>query len=399
MNIAPRERGPRRLPLAATEFLAWTGALAYPVLLCVTAMDEREPTGVRLLPFAALAVLALPLVRRRPLPALLLILAGSFPAVVTSASAAARQPFMPGFEGPGWQLATLQALLSYAVVGRIAAGQGGTARTATAAVLALGTHVALVGHYRTGADNHLSSVMFLVLGLAATWTTAHLIHERREHAETVRAEAAAHAVTAERLRIARELHDMVAHSIGAIAIQAGVGRRVIAGHPDEAKAALAAIETTSRDTLAGLRHMLGALRHTDSQAPPLDPAPTLADLGRLVATARDAGVHVDIEFRGERRPLPADLEAAGFRIVQESITNVIRHAATPRCRVVVDYGDGALSLTVTDDGRGRGTPGHGYGITGMRERAALLRGRCTAGPRPGGGFEVAARLPVPVAAR
>lgn len=124
MNIAPRERGPRRLPPAATEFLAWTGALAYPVLLCVTAMDEREPTGVRLLPFAALAVLTLPLVRRRPLPALLLILAGSFPAVVTFASAAARQPFMPGFEGPGWQLATLQALLSYAVVGRIAAGQG-----------------------------------------------------------------------------------------------------------------------------------------------------------------------------------------------------------------------------------------------------------------------------------
>ncbi|MFJ4774492.1 sensor histidine kinase [Streptomyces uncialis] len=399
MNVAPCERGPRRLPPAATEFLAWTGALAYPVLLWVAALNEREPTGTRLLPFAALAVLTLPLVRRRPLPALLLILAGSFPAVVTAASTAARPPFLPGFEGPGWQLATLQALLSYAVVGRIAAGPGGMARTATGAVLTLATHIALVGFYRSGADNHLSSVMFLVLGLAATWATAHLLRERREHAESVRAGAAAHAVTAERLRIARELHDMVAHSIGAIAIQAGAGRRVIADHPDEARAALAAIETTSRDTLAGLRHMLGALRHTDPQAPPLDPAPTLADLGRLVATARDAGVHVDIEFRGERRPLPADLEAAGFRIVQESITNVIRHAATPRCRVSVDYGDGALSLTVTDDGRGHGTPGQGYGITGMRERAALLRGHCTAGPRPGGGFEVTARLPVPVAAR
>jgi signal transduction histidine kinase len=235
------------------------------------------------------------------------------------------------------------------------------------------------------------------------WLIGHSIRQAHVHAEQLRAQADAQAATAERLRIARELHDMVAHSIGIIAIQAGMGSRVIATQPTEAGNALAAIEATSRQTLAGLRQMLGALRRaeprTDSWSAPTHPVPGLADLGRLAATTLDAGVRVDVQWRGDRRPLPAEVDLSAFRIVQEAVTNVIRHAGTRHCQVSIDYHDEELSIEVTDDGRGGVIAPAGYGITGMRERAGLLGGQLTAGPRPGGGFRVAARLPLPAAAR
>jgi signal transduction histidine kinase len=235
------------------------------------------------------------------------------------------------------------------------------------------------------------------------WLIGHSIRQAHVHAEQLRAQADAQAATAERLRIARELHDMVAHSIGIIAIQAGMGSRVIATQPTEAGNALAAIEATSRQTLAGLRQMLGALRRaeprTDSWPAPTHPAPGLADLGRLAATTLDAGVRVDVQWRGDRRPLPAEVDLSAFRIVQEAVTNVIRHAGTRNCQVSIDCHDEELSIEVTDDGRGGVIAPAGYGVTGMRERADLLGGQLTAGPRPGGGFRVAARLPLPAAAR
>ena len=209
---------------------------------------------------------------------------------------------------------------------------------------------------------------------------------------------------AERLRIARELHDIVAHSIGVIAIQAGAGRRVFDARPAQARDALAAIEATSRETLSGLRRMVTGLRLADPDpAPgqaPLGPAPGLADIERLAATTLDAGVRVDVDWHGSREPLPADIDLSAFRIVQEAVTNVVRHAGTDRCLVCIGQHDGQLSIEVTDGGRGSGgAAGTGYGITGMRERAALLGGDFSAGPRPGGGFRVAARLPVPALAR
>ena len=243
--------------------------------------------------------------------------------------------------------------------------------------------------------------------VVVAWLIGHSIRQAHVHAEQLRAQADAQAATAERLQIARELHDMVAHSIGVIAIQAGMGSRVIATQPAEAGNALAAIEVTSRQALAGLREMLGALRRaeprTDSWPAPTHPAPGLADLGRLAATTLDAGIRVDVQWRGDRRPLPAEVDLSAFRIVQEAVTNVIRHAGTRHCQVFIDCHDEELSIEVTDDGRGARnvesvTPA-GYGITGMRERAGLLGGQLTAGPRPGGGFRVAARLPLPAAAR
>jgi signal transduction histidine kinase len=209
------------------------------------------------------------------------------------------------------------------------------------------------------------------------------------------------AVTAERLRIARELHDMIAHSIGIIAIQAGVGSRVIETQPAEALAALRAIEATSRETLSGLRRTLVALRQADlvaaSVQAPLAPAPGLADVGRLAAATTDAGVRVDVRWGGKRRPLPVDIDLSAYRIVQEAVTNVVRHAGTRRCRVAIDYGEVELSVEVIDDGRGMPSSpvDAGFGITGMRERVSLLHGHFSAGPRPEGGFRVAARLPLP----
>ena len=234
------------------------------------------------------------------------------------------------------------------------------------------------------------------------WLIGNSIRQAQARAELVRAQAAVQTAMAERLRIARELHDMVAHSIGIIAIQAGSGRRVFDARPDEARDALATIEATSRETLSGLRRMVKGLRNADPEAgpgqAPLDPAPGLAGIERLAATTLDAGVQVDVDWHGSREPLPADIDASAFRIIQEAVTNVVRHAGTGQCRVCIGQQDEQLSIEVTDSGRGGSGAGTGYGITGMRERATLLGGDFSAGPRPGGGFRVAARLPLPAPA-
>ncbi|MCM2393253.1 sensor histidine kinase [Streptomyces albipurpureus] len=397
MSDSPRATRPWRIPPAAARALAWCGAIAYPILLYVAVLNEHEPTGVRLFPPTVLAVLTLPLLRRRPLPTLTLILAGSFATTLMAASKlAAVYPF--GGSGPAWQIGYLQALVTDLAVGWIAATQ--RRRTAlVAAVSALAVQIAAVGYYRTGSDDFVSGVVLLALLLALAWMTGYLVQERRAHAETVRAQAAVQAVTAERLRIARELHDTVAHSMGVIAIQAGTGRRVIDAQPGEARNALAVIESTSRDTLAGLRRMLGTLRQAEPDGAPQAPAPVLADVDRLVATIEDGGVRVAVEWLGVRRPLPADVELSAYRIVQEGITNVVRHAGTDECQVIIDYQEDQLSIEITDEGLGPGAAGTGYGITGMRERATLLHGQFTAGPRPEGGFRVAARLPVTAGTR
>jgi signal transduction histidine kinase len=240
-----------------------------------------------------------------------------------------------------------------------------------------------------GSAVHLVTIAVPLFTIIA-WLIGHSIRQAQARAELVRAQTAAQAAMAERLRIARELHDIVAHSIGIIAIQAGSGHSVFDARPGEARDALATIETASRETLSGLRRVA-----------PLGPTPGLADIDRLAATALDAGVRVevDVDWRGSREPLPADIDLSAFRIIQEAVTNVVRHARTDQCRVSISHQDGQLSIEVTDGGHGGSPAGTGYGITGMHERAALLGGDLSAGPGPGGGFRVTARLPVPAPTR
>lgn len=235
----------------------------------------------------------------------------------------------------------------------------------------------------------------LALAIVTAAMSGNSIRQRRLRTEAQRAQAEADAVVAERLRIAREVHDMVAHSIAVIAIQAGVGRRVIQTQPEEASRALDTIETTSRQTLAGLRRTLSALRQGSA---PLEPLPGLDDLDQLVASAAAGGVTLDIQRIGTPMALPEELGLSAYRIVQEAVSNVVRHASAQRCRVTVEYRDGEVAIEVVDDGRGCADPTAGYGILGMRERAELLAGSFAAGPRPEGGFRIAATLPVPAAA-
>lgn len=237
----------------------------------------------------------------------------------------------------------------------------------------------------------------LALTAVVAWLVGNSVRQVRLYARRLSAQAADQAVTAERLRIARELHDQVAHSIGIIALQAGAAARVLDTQPAAARQAMIAVETTGRETLSGLRRMLGALRMAESA--PLQPTPGLADIERLAAATTAAGVRVEVRWAGERRPLPPDLDLSAYRIVQESVTNVVRHADTRSCRVLIDYRQGEIAVEVVDDGRGGGTAATtGWGLAGMRERVSLLHGDFSAGPGPAGGFQVTARLPMPVPA-
>jgi signal transduction histidine kinase len=301
------------------------------------------------------------------------------------------------------------------------------------------------------------------------WTIGYSVRQRRGYAVRLQDEAASKAVAQERLRIARELHDVVAHSMSVIAVQAGYGQYVIDSQPGDARDALGAIQTTSREALEEMRRMLGALRHADegdalksgaqagtgpdpasgagapgaglvggsSAGAPLFPAPGLADLDRLISRTASAGVQVEVKRAGQPRDLPASIDLSAYRIVQEALTNVVKHAHTSSCQVMIDYGYDMLTIEVTDNGagvpvseltgaganggallsrngstgRGLDTAGvrpdgslarhafsrdsEGHGIIGMRERVTLLGGDFSAGPLPGYGFQVSARIPLP----
>jgi signal transduction histidine kinase len=328
----------------------------------------------------------------------------------------------------------------------------------------------------------------IAVGLVLTivWMVGYLVQQRRTHMAAVRDRAASDAVTRERLRIARELHDVVAHSMTVVTVQAGFGEYVFDSQPDEARAALGAIQAVSREALGEMQRMLCVLRQTDGdiaaadaelaarepaaaglagdatpatgpaagagtggdsdpagqlRAPgsrptaPLAPAPGLANLDRLVQRTAGAGVTVTVERIGEPCSLPAGLDLSAFRIVQESLTNVVKHSGADRCHVVLEYGADSLLIEVTDPGAavptlaaapaglaapariagvpvgaggpagaraavrpparvGGGPERAGHGIIGMRERASLCGGELHVLPRPGGGYVVRARLPL-----
>jgi signal transduction histidine kinase len=201
----------------------------------------------------------------------------------------------------------------------------------------------------------------------------------------------------ERLRVTRDLHDVIGHNISLINVQASMGLDLIDSQPEQARAALSAIKSASKEALEELRTMLTTLRHDDDVAP-RSPAPGLDRLPELIELTRAAGLSVEVEAAGKAPPLPAAVHLAAYRIIQESLTNVARHAGRARVTVRVTYGDADVHVQIDDDGTapagGAAAAGTGSGIIGMRERATALGGDLSAGSRPGGGFRVSARLPV-----
>jgi signal transduction histidine kinase len=260
-----------------------------------------------------------------------------------------------------------------------------------------------------GVAAHLGWLL-LVLAVAEVVTAG---RQRRLAAERTRAEEARRRAGEERMRIARELHDVLAHNISLINVQAGVALHLMDEQPGQSRSALVAIKQASNDALGELRSVLDVLRQGD-EAPPRAPASGLAHLGSLVASAGATGLEVRTRVEGTPRPLPAGVDLAAFRIVQEALTNVTRHAGPATATVLVAYGPKELVIEVTDDGRGAASADNGLesasgrqqsdsdrqdrrsgnGIRGMRERVAALGGQLTTGPRPGGGFRVEAHLPL-----
>ncbi|MFF4122947.1 sensor histidine kinase [Microbispora rosea] len=409
MPVAPPSPSLKRLPPGTWVVLAWCGGMAVTFLLRLRLPGEWYPAMRPAAQFfrwdglvhMALATALVPacgaLLRRRPLPALVLGLAASVFGTLPLGVAEIPLP---------------QFLAAEVAVFFIAAERPrGTGVVAVVMALAtLGAHLAV--RLMCGWPIGVSSETAVALTTVIAWLLGNSVRESREHAEELRARAATQAVSDERLRIARELHDMVAHSIGVIALQAGAARRVIDTQPERARDALGEIETAGRQTLSGLRRMLGGLRGPGQGRPaapgpletasletaPLEPGAGLAGVDRLAATTTQAGVRVDVRRLGEPRPLPPEIDVSAYRIVQEAVTNVVRHAGTASCRVWIDYRDDEVRIEVLDDGRG-GDSGEGYGLIGMRERVGVLHGTFAAGPRPEGGFRVEARLPVPAEVR
>jgi signal transduction histidine kinase len=228
-----------------------------------------------------------------------------------------------------------------------------------------------------------------LVGMGAAWSLGRTVRDRRMN--VVR--AADCAVTEERLRIARELHDVVAHSMGLMVIKAGVTNHLVEVQPAQAREALHVIEKTGREALVEMRHLLGVLRAGGSPAD-LAPAPGPAGLPELAERAGLAGVRVDLETSGVGR-LPDGIGLSVYRIVQEALTNVVKHAAPAKCRVVVEADAKEVRIDVTDDGPGgRVLPRRaGHGLIGIRERVTMYGGVFTAGPRPEGGFRLQTSLP------
>ena len=384
----------RRLPASPWLFdsglaLVATGisTLFFVELLIVA--QSALPRGTLALGYALVLLHTLPLAARRRFPGTVLALS------VASGLAFAALGLPPVILG----VAILVAVYSVAAYGERWVSLAGLAAAAVGSAAVQLTP----GRF----ENPTPVVNTLILG--AAWLLGHFVGVRRAYTdqlertaelERARAELARRAVAEERLRLARELHDVVAHSISVIAVQSGVGAHVASTQPEEAAKALAAIEATSRAALVELRRLLGVLRQEGEPQGDLAPVPGLADLDSLLAEVAKVGLGVRLRVEGTPARLPAGVDLSAYRIVQEALTNVVKHAGEARAQVTIGYGDQDILVEVTDDGLGVGAPtgdgraGVGHGLIGMRERVQVFGGDLEAGPRPGGGFRVAARLPL-----
>lgn len=275
-----------------------------------------------------------------------------------------------------------------------------------AAILAY-TTVALIGVLAPSEDLPAVALLGIVVVFGTSAVVGELVHERRERiraleeralrAESERELLARQAVLDERARIARDLHDVVAHAMSVMVVQAAAAERLVDTSPERARSALANIQTAGRDALADMRRMLGLLREQDRPVD-LAPQPSMDDVHEVIRRCCESGIPTALVVDGERPMRAVGPEMTGYRVVQEALTNVIKHAGRPaRANVRITYGDADMRVEVTDDGRGASQQqvddSVGHGLIGMRERVELYRGTLNVGPRPGGGFRVAATIP------
>ncbi len=379
-STRPRRGWPRVRPVDAALGLAVGVAQLVGTFLAAQHQDARRPldvVGMALLTVGPVAVVA-----RRRYPATVLVIAFT----TTLAYSVTGYPKGPIF------FALIVAFVNAVMGGRrllawcsIAAGY--------ASFLWLG---ALLGRESPPTLAQAGGLAAWLLVLATVAEVARARWERRAEMARTREEESRRRASEERLRIARELHDVLAHNISLINVQAGVALHLMAERPEQARIALTAIKQASKEALGELRSVLDVLRRGEDE-PPRAPAPGLDELDGVISGAAAAGLAIHVEVEGRRRPLPAGVDLAAFRIVQEALTNVVRHAGAVTATVRLRYAERDLIVQVDDDGRGSPsgrTSGGGNGIPGMRERAAALGGQLVAGPGPGGGFRVRAWFPL-----
>ena len=336
----------------------------------------------RLLAPIALGVGAVVLLRRRaPLAAL---------AVAMLLNVAANAVATPGTDDPIFLVVTL-LLLVYSV----GAHARGIRAVAGAGLVAVAIAAALA---QDSDPADLGSLVFFVVVIGIPWVAGKAIQARGDRERILvaeRDERARAAVAEERLRIARELHDVVSHAMGVVLLQSRGARKVLETQPQRARKALDEIEATSSQALTEMRRLLGLLREQD-EGVALAPAPSVARLGDLADSVRASGLRVDVVVEGDERELPSAVDLSAYRIVQEALTNVLRHAGpAATARILLRYEPDALELEVADDGTSAAQgDGSGQGLIGMRERVAVLGGELESGPRAGGGFAVRATLPL-----
>jgi signal transduction histidine kinase len=367
--------------------VALAGTLFLVTVLIPAQSYDRSPAGS----FFAGTLLVTPLAwrRRAPVPAAAVILVAGLLELVLA------HEFLPANYAV---LVMVYSLAAYA--------PGWAARTGLGLGL-FGAVVAAVRYFASGSDALLLTAGSIGVTVVAAWALGDLrrarllrleaLEERAELLALERDQEMRLAATAERARIARELHDVVAHSLSVVIAQADGGRYAGKTDPEAATGALEAIAATGRQALTDMRSLLGVLR--DGGGEEYAPQPDVAAITDLVEDVRASGLDVDLIVEGDPRPLPAGPQLAAYRIVQESLTNVLKHAGpASRAWVRLQWRPDALELSVLDDGRGAsaamvGSDGEGQGVRGMVERAQLHGGRLETGPRPGGGFGVHAALP------